>query len=148
MSSRNKSIREKAQGVISGAVVPMEHDPLRHCHNTVLRFIQRRQLCLESFVGERHDDHYRGDLRPQLFIGTQASELYRAQEVTPRSSRMRLKLQRGKLQSPKTMLQSLKLAKMVLLSSQCLPADLRKYNIDQDCRCLSIDMVRCHDCST
>jgi hypothetical protein len=59
MSSEDQSVRTKDQDVISEALVPMEHDPLRDCHNTVLRLIQRRQLCLEGFIGERHDGHYR-----------------------------------------------------------------------------------------
>jgi hypothetical protein len=47
---------------VSGAVLgfrrtglPVEHDPLRDTHNTILGFIERRQLRLKRFVGEGHD---------------------------------------------------------------------------------------------
>jgi len=44
----------------------MEHDPLRHRHNTVLCLVQGGQLCFESFVGERHGINFDRDLRPQF----------------------------------------------------------------------------------
>ena len=46
----------------------MEHDPLRHRHDAILRLVQGGQLCFESFVGERHGISVDRDLRPQFAI--------------------------------------------------------------------------------
>jgi hypothetical protein len=50
----------------------MEHDPLRHCHDTVLCLVQGGQLCFESFVGERHAISFDRDLQPQFVIALPA----------------------------------------------------------------------------
>ena len=81
--------------LLAGRIIPMEHDPLRHCHYAVLCLVQGRQLRLESFIGERHGGSNQVELRSQLFIGAfNALNCTACKKWRQRSGRVQLELQR------------------------------------------------------